>query len=305
MANKNVDYNVKSIRADDETYEKFKVIASEEFGNQGQCLSTLIGLYELEQSKVTLVERKLEINDFQMHLNKIGELFMTSLKLNQDAEIRVRAEFEGLLESKDRMIIDFQGKVDQLTDANEYSTEKLKITDDENIQLFSENIKIKKEMEIDSKEHSNMMADKDNLNKALTESCHERKVEIEKLQIEVETHKAQAEELELIRVNVGEIETKNLELSKELNNQKNDHALEISRLKENAELNKERSLLTIEKTQQKELKELNKQHNEELKGYITKLENLRETYDHSTEQLNSTIMELEHELINGNKSQKE
>ena len=74
--------------------------------------------------------------------------------------------------------------------------------------------------------------------------------------------------------------------------------------KETAELDKERSVLKLEKESQKELNEINKQHNEELKDYMTKLEHLRETHDHSTEQLNAKIIELEIELVKNKKSEK-
>ena len=88
MMDKDTEYKVKSIRADDEAYEKFKAISQEEFGNQGQCFSTLINLYETEKSKINLSERKLEIDSFQSHLNKISELFLMSLEMNQEAEER-------------------------------------------------------------------------------------------------------------------------------------------------------------------------------------------------------------------------
>ncbi len=293
MENPNIEYKVKSIRADDATYEKFKAIASEEFGNQGQCLSTLIGLYELEQSKATLVERKLEIDSFQMHLNKIGELFMMSLNLNQDAELRIHAEFEKLLESKDRMIIDFQEKIAELTNITNYSSEKLKTTENENSELISENLKIKKQLEEDNQEYIKTIIDKDSLNKALAESSNERKTEIEKLLKEIEEYKTEVEELDFLRINVDEFSSKNQELIKELEDQKKDHSMEIIRIKEITALEKERSLLTLEKRQQKELKELNKEHNKETKDYITKLEHLHETYYHSIDQLNAKIKELE------------
>ena len=78
------ELKVRSLRMDEETFEKFKAIAGEEFGNQGQCLSALVNLYETEKSKLILVDRKLEIESFQMYVNKLNELFVTSLSLNQD-----------------------------------------------------------------------------------------------------------------------------------------------------------------------------------------------------------------------------
>jgi hypothetical protein len=120
------------IRADHETYEKFKSIASDEFDNQGQCLSTLINLYELEQGKAKIVERKLEIESFQSNINKINELFLMSLQLNQEAEERVRSELEKLLESKDKQIISLQQKVESVSKANEELKEESKKIKEDN-----------------------------------------------------------------------------------------------------------------------------------------------------------------------------
>lgn len=118
------ELKVKSIRADDETYEKFKKLATNEFGNQGQCLTALINIYETETSKVSLVERKMEIESFQDYLNKISGLFLTSLQLNNDAEGRIRDEFARQLTSKDKTIEDLQSKIIKITSEKDIITEK-------------------------------------------------------------------------------------------------------------------------------------------------------------------------------------
>ncbi|MPQ44186.1 hypothetical protein [Clostridium tarantellae] len=98
------ELKIKSFRVDEGIFEKFKQIANENFGNQNQCLDALINLYEMETSKTSLIERKLEIESFQDYLNKINQLFVTSLQLSQDAEIRVREEFSRQLTIKDTTI---------------------------------------------------------------------------------------------------------------------------------------------------------------------------------------------------------
>jgi predicted nucleic acid-binding Zn-ribbon protein len=102
------EQKVKTLRADDDTFEKFKKLASDEFGNQGQCLSALINIYETETAKAVLVDRKLEIDSFQDYINKISNLFVTSLQLNADAEGRIREEFSRQLNSKEQSIENLQ-----------------------------------------------------------------------------------------------------------------------------------------------------------------------------------------------------
>ena len=84
------ELKVRSLRIDENTFEKFKNIAVQEFGNQGQCLSALVNLYETEKSKGLLSDRKTEIESFQLHINKLNELFLSSLSINQDIEERVK-----------------------------------------------------------------------------------------------------------------------------------------------------------------------------------------------------------------------
>lgn len=101
----------KSMRLDDATFKRFQAISAENFGSQGQCLEALLALYDLETSKQLIPERTVEIESFQAHLNSIGDMFVSALKLNQDAELRVRSKFEALMVSKDQTITELQSKV--------------------------------------------------------------------------------------------------------------------------------------------------------------------------------------------------
>lgn len=291
-----MEYKVKSIRADDETYEKFKAIASQEFGNQGQCLSTLINLYETEQSKVKLIERKLEINSFQSHLNKIGELFLMSLQLNQDAEERVRTEFEKLLESKDRLIIDLQTKVDTTTLMKEQSDEYAKRVRDENKDLYSKNVEVEKQLEKQNSDYEKTLADKDSLNKALTDSCNERKSELDKLHLVIESTTDQLKEFNLIKESYAKSVVENSELARSLERIKDDHASELLKLKDLSELEKEKALIAAEKVHQQELKEANGQHNEEIKDYINRMNKMQDQHEKASNAQLVKISELEKSL---------
>lgn len=114
MENKNKELKIKSFRVDEETFEKFKSIASSEFKGQSQCLEALVNLYELENSKASLVERKLEIESFQDYLNKINQLFLTSLQMSKDAESRFKDEYIKQLNIKNKTIERLQNREDEL-----------------------------------------------------------------------------------------------------------------------------------------------------------------------------------------------
>ncbi|MGL5245196.1 MAG: hypothetical protein ACRC7R_08505, partial [Sarcina sp.] len=153
-SNKNKELKIKSFRVDEGIFEKFKQIALSNFGNQNQCLDALINLYEMETSKSSLIGRKLEIESFQDYLNKINQLFVTSLQLSQDAESRAKEEFLKQLSIKDTTIERLQlkekeNKIDMLE-----NKEKLKILNDKVIELE----KINKELEKDKSTLSQLVS---------------------------------------------------------------------------------------------------------------------------------------------------
>ena len=137
---RNKELKVKSFRVTEETFDKFKKIASDEFGNQGQCLDALISLYELENSKSTLIERKLEIESFQDYLNKINQLFLTSLQMSEDAGKRAEEEFVKKLSIKDVTIERLQRREEELIERDKALKEDNKAKTKE-IEELKENIK--------------------------------------------------------------------------------------------------------------------------------------------------------------------
>lgn len=138
MDNKSKELKIKSFRVDEETFEKFKNIASSEFKGQSQCLEALVNLYEMENSKASLVERKLEIESFQDYLNKINQLFLTSLQMSKDAEVRFKDEYVRQLNIKNKTIEKLQNREDELL-------EKVKILEKSNKELSSSNIALEKD----------------------------------------------------------------------------------------------------------------------------------------------------------------
>jgi chromosome segregation ATPase len=268
------NYKVRSFRADEETFEKFKTLANEEFGNQGQCLASLISLYETEKSKAVLVERKTEIENFQAHANKIIEMFLMSLQLNEDAEERIRSEFEHLLSSKDRIITDLQTKEQELNTSNELYKETAKEAEQENYRLLNQISELEKHISKQSREYETALADKDSLNKALTDSCNDKKIEIEELKTRLSETLFRLSKLDEIEDQNNKLATENSRL-----------VAEIEKQKEYLVLEKERAILAAEKEHQKELKEVQVQHQKELKGYIGQIEKLQE-------QRNNTINEI-------------
>jgi len=273
------ELKVKSFRADDETFEKFKSLATEEFGNQGQCLAALINLYEIEKSKLVLGDRKLEVETFQSHLNRLGAMFISSMQLNQDAELRVRGEFEKLLTSKDKTISDLQTKASELAVAKQSQEDAAKQARHDYFEMLDKNAELEKQVSRQDKEYTAALADKDSLNKVLTSSSEERKEEIDALKASLAAAQSRL-------TSVKQTEEALAAALKE-NGQT---VAELERLRAQSELDRERAVLNAEKMHQQELKETYAQHHEEMKEYIARIDRLQAQHDEQAQR----ISDLEH-----------
>ncbi len=131
----NQEVKVRSIRADEPTYEKFKALSTE-FDNQGECLSQLILAYEVSKAKHVLVDMQSDIADYESHIGSIQNAFLHVLELNNNAEQRIRHEFADQLSSKDKIISDLQERVEHAENLLERTKEECQ----DNIQNTTEEL---------------------------------------------------------------------------------------------------------------------------------------------------------------------
>lgn len=104
--------NVRSFRVTDDVMSRFKEIQSEMDLTQDAALRMLVDAYELEQAKSAIPDRETEIANFQAKANELVEAFLYSLQLNQDAEVRIRSEVALQLQSKDKIIMNLQERLE-------------------------------------------------------------------------------------------------------------------------------------------------------------------------------------------------
>lgn len=169
----------KSFRIDDETAEKFKEISTTIGGNQQETLSKLIETLEFQFGKAVLTEKKADIEQFEKYVTAITRMFMGNLEDNQNITETVRTEFDALLKSKDTTIQDLQEKLTVEKQLKEESTIKAKSHADENARLKEIIENLNNEYNFKMDDMQSMLSDKDNLNKALTDSCNDLKAKIE------------------------------------------------------------------------------------------------------------------------------
>ena len=105
---------VRSFRVTDDVMAKFNTIKDELKLNQDGALGVLIGAYEMEKAKEAIPDRETEIANFQLKAHELVEAFLHSLQLNQDAEARIRQEFEAELVRNKKTIDNYQGQIEAL-----------------------------------------------------------------------------------------------------------------------------------------------------------------------------------------------
>jgi len=276
------EIKTRSIRADSETFEKFKLI-SEEFPNQAQALASLISVYEIEKSKTILPERQVEIESFASYMQKINEIYNHSLLLNNDAEIRIRGEFERQLKSKDATIQDLQDKVNN-AELSQKEIGVMKNTLQREVELSKNRItELEKKLAIlqEEKEKSDLVIG------SLTEVTTEYKIQLK----ENKTLQKENEDLKSIRSKsekeIAELQYSNETLKKIIEEQKNEsnnlklsqekdiavlnqnHEMNLRLIEEHIALNKNKELLTLKELHSEKTRELHE-------GYQNKIYELYE-----------------------------
>lgn len=174
---------VRSIRASEAVFEKLKEItAASKMNNQGEALTALVHLWEMDQAKNAIPDRATEIDNYRAALQKLENFFLHALEVNMGAEDRIRQEFSGQLEANATTINSLQNA--KKTADKELSLQKEKI--EELMTQHNETVKNltaeKEAKERQAIEFSQKLADKDKLNVALAEQLEADKARIKELE---------------------------------------------------------------------------------------------------------------------------
>lgn len=254
------DVNLRSFRADDVTYEKFKSISNTEFDSQGQCLSALINTYEIEKSKKIIPDRKAEIENFQAHVNKLMEMFIMSLELNKDTQMKVRGEFDGLLKSKDLTMASLQEEIKSLNQKKKEILERVNVLENKNRNNEEELSKVKKAAEEELIETKKRAAEESVKNKKIIEDLQNSiknkdiftstiKSKLAEANATIENCKKDISELDTLRKKAYLISFDNERLKAEIEKL----TFELEKTKDKYEIDRDKILLEKDKDRQDEI----------------------------------------------------
>lgn len=277
----------KSFRIDDETAEKFKEISNTIGGNQQETLAKLIEAFEFQSGKAILTEKKADIEQFEKYITAITRMFMGSLEDNQNITETVRTEFDALLKSKDTTIQDLQEKLTVAKQLKEDATLKARTHADENARLNSVIDSLNNEYNSKMDDMQSMLSDKDNLNKALTDSCNDLKAKIEGMKEAAEQSAILREELDQLKQEHEKVIREQSDLRKQMQQEQTAHEKTVSdlkqheadaleRLKEQLQIAQDKAILQIEKSYQEQMQRLKADKQAEVDKYQQKYFDLLE-----------------------------
>lgn len=268
----------RSIRIDEDTFSKFKEIASENFANQNECLNELVKVYELDQGKKLLPDRKAEIENFEALLVQIQNAFIHSLEMNHNAELRVKGEFESQLEEKD---LKLQSEVDKSTSYFEELKSlkeafgKIK-AENENLDLknkgLNESLKVcREEMDYNEEKYQKEMLEKQYVIDALKQTNKRDQADIESLKAQIEANKNKVAEFEKLQVENNGLNAEKQNLKSQVSSLKESHKKALEDLKQQCDLEKQMALLDSQ-TALNDKVEKYREENNDLKDRIRELE---------------------------------
>ena len=257
----------KSFRIDDETANKFKEISVSIGGNQQETLAKLIEAYEFQSGKAILTEKKADIEQFEKYVTAITRMYMSSLEDNQNITETVRTEFDAMLKSKDTIIQDLQEQLTVTKQLKEDAAIKAKSHADENTRLNDYIKSLTDEYNSKNDDMQSMLIDKDNLNKALTDSCNDLKLKVQSMRKDAEQLAGIRLELEKLKSEHDALVKEKSDLEKQMEKEQADHNKVIAdmqqhekevleRIKEQSQIALDKEVLDTERKYQKQIEKL-------------------------------------------------
>ncbi len=273
----------KSFRIDDETAEKFKEISSAIGGNQQQTLAKLIEAYEFQSGKAVLTDKKADIEEFEKYITAITRKYMGSLEDNQNLSQTIRTEFDALLSSKDTTIQDLQSQLTTAKQIKEEAASKAQMHADENARLNGVIDSMTKEYNSKMDDLQTMLADKDSLNKALTDSCNELKTKAEGMKKAAEQATTLQSDLEKLQKEYDKLVHEQADLEKQLKQEQSSHEKTLEQQREQSQISLDKAVLEVERKYQKQLQTLKEKHQAEIDQYQQKYLTLLEQMNPQTD----------------------
>ena len=251
IENEKNEKKVRSIRADDITFDKFKSLC-DELGGHSECLNSLISTYELGRAKELIPEHEVNISEFQSHADSLVRAYVSLLDISKNADNRIKSEFVLQLDSKDKIIMELQNKISFCEKEKEKAIEQTKSSSEEVENLQHNLSEVSKKIDLLNKQTEQQADLIDALKDQLKAASKQAEINL-----------SAVSELEIIKNTVKELVS-----AAEKNEQEKILA------EKSAKLELKAAVLEIKSEYQDKLEKANESYNKKLKEYIEKNEEL-------------------------------
>jgi len=249
-----------SVRLSDTVQEKFRKLCSDLDLNQDNTLNTLLSAYEMQVMKDYIPERAVEIESFLMHIESLSAAFKASLQINQEAEERVRLNFNQQLISNQKTIESLQAEVEKQKESAKYYQEASRQSSEKANSTGEESKRLKGELEKAEELLREYKEKNTSLSQMLTEYVEDRK-QIKDLEIALKQTEAKLSQLQS--------EKRELEIAQQNKDNK------ITQLKAQAEAERQIAILTQKNDFLEKIATIKDEKNDEINSLLKELDSLR------------------------------
>ncbi len=275
-----------NFRIDQESADAFRKFCEENGWNQAEGFNSLITMVELNKAKSAAPGRAIEIESFEKLTKDIMAAYLNSIEINTNAEARIREQFAMSLDTKDRTISDLQSKMAELQEAKTTAEQKALSAAQSAAQAIKDAETAKEQADTATKladsraniitslsEKLNVAESKSNKYDSLKESEEQKQREINKLQDEISSNKANydREKDELKKEHDREINDLNKDHETLIKELKNDLERKVSEIQKDADLALEKAVSKKEREMMGQIRAAEKE-NAKLQAKIEILE---------------------------------
>jgi len=201
------EMKVRSLRASEETFEALKdIVESGNFANQGEALTALVKLWEMDKAKVVMPEESSIITQFNTLAQQMQDQFVALLESANNAREQARTEFAGELQSLQAKIARLDKELENSENLRKTAMSEERLATKAKVELEKQNEMLTKAL--DDKEAiisslkaelSKMQSEQDDVSEAALEKEREARIALrEKLNQRQEKYEALQEKYEVL-----------------------------------------------------------------------------------------------------------
>lgn len=247
---------VRSIRADEETFARFKKVC-EQAGGQQEALTALLSSFELNQAKITLPGQATLIDDFKARIDGVVNSYINALELSVNAEERIREEFRLSIDTQTKTIANLQSKNEKIKtelDSTKSVLEEISVAKDAKIN----------EMMVECNTVTNKATIADKQREQAEQIANMATEQVQKLKEEIEILKDKAEKSDKYKIKLEQLSSEIKNLQEQLAVEKENRKKEIEFAKREQAIAIKQAIADTKEEYQLKIDTMQKEHSKQI-----------------------------------------